>query len=187
MKGGGENVILARVEIREVKQVPIFHPVMREYDDDYLLTAQRLYPDPLYLRRDEWSLAAGQWRCLWVMVGIADLSAQEWLHVNCLTSHYGVSVFSEEHWMLLKAYMENPARYGVNPLLTPVFTSPLDTVGGEERSTMRLENAATATGAKIEIAFTGNWLTLHFDTRGNEEPAPVSGFPWITRDGWRPP
>lgn len=54
-------------------------------------------------------------------------------------------------------------------------------VGKAYRRWGRLENAAAATapGAKIEIAFTGNWLTLHFDTRGNEEPAPRL---WISVD-----
>lgn len=179
MAAVGETPIPARIEIREVGQVPVFHPVMQGHDAGYLRTAPGLYPDPLYPHRGEWSLAAGQWRCLWLAVEVppnapegefpvtvklfrtdppkdllaeltfhlrvipATLPAQtllhtEWFHVDCLASYYGVPIFSEEHWMLMKAYMENAAHYGVNLLLTPVFTPPLDTAVGGERPTVQL-------------------------------------------------
>lgn len=62
----------------------------------------------------------------------------EWFHNDCLAVQYGVPVFSEEHWALIGRYMENAARYGVNMILTPVFTPPLDTAVGAERPTVQL-------------------------------------------------
>lgn len=181
---GAENLLCAAAvqtplaaELWEVGQVPVTHPVMREHDDGYLRTVPGLYPDPLYPHRGAWSLAAGQWRCLWVTVEIPpdapagiypiiirlsrldgevlaepvfrlqvipvslpeqSLLHTEWFHIDCLASHYGVPMFSEEHWRLMDAYMGHAARYGVNLLLTPVFTPPLDTAVGGERPTSQL-------------------------------------------------
>jgi hypothetical protein len=63
----------------------------------------------------------------------------EWFHTDCLSSYYKVPVFSEEHWNLIGSFMEPmPTRYGINVVLTPVFTPALDTSPGEERSTVQL-------------------------------------------------
>lgn len=77
---GGEEYMLTRVEaetplhapveIREVGQVPVYHPVMKDHDDDYLRTTPGLYPDPLFPHKGDWCLANGQWRCVWIMVDI---------------------------------------------------------------------------------------------------------------------
>lgn len=62
----------------------------------------------------------------------------EWFHADCLADYYKVPVFSEEHWRLIDAFMAGAARCGVNMLLTPVFTPPLDTAKGGERTTIQL-------------------------------------------------
>lgn len=61
-----------------------------------------------------------------------------WFHNDCLSTYYNVPVFSEEHWCIVGNYMENAARYGMNMILTPVFTPPLDTRVGGERPTVQL-------------------------------------------------
>ena len=48
----------------------------------------------------------------------------EWFHADCLATWYGVEPLSEEHWTILGKYMKNAAAYGINLLLTPVFTPP---------------------------------------------------------------
>jgi len=62
----------------------------------------------------------------------------EWFHTDCIATQYDVEVFSEEHWMLIEKYASNAARHGVNLLLTPLFTPPLDTAVGSERPTVQL-------------------------------------------------
>ena len=62
----------------------------------------------------------------------------EWFHCDCLALQYRVPVFSEEHWHILQSYMQNAVRYGINMLLTPIFTPPLDTAVGGERPTVQL-------------------------------------------------
>lgn len=67
-----------------------------------------------------------------------ELIHTEWLHADCIATAYGVDVFSERHWALLEAYVETAAAHGVNMLLTPLFTPPLDTAVGGERPTVQL-------------------------------------------------
>lgn len=73
----------------------------------------------------------------------ADLPKQEllftnWFHNDCLCTYYGVEPFSEEYWEIAERYIKNAAEHGVNMLLTPVFTPPLDTAVGGERPTFQL-------------------------------------------------
>ena len=62
----------------------------------------------------------------------------EWFHTDCIMSHYQVNAWSERHWELIEAYMRNAAEHGVNMILTPLFTPPLDTQVGGERPTVQL-------------------------------------------------
>lgn len=62
----------------------------------------------------------------------------EWFHADCIATRYGVEAFSEAHWTWLEKYMENAFRHGINMILTPLFTPPLDTAIGGERPTMQL-------------------------------------------------
>lgn len=62
----------------------------------------------------------------------------DWFHADCLADRYGVPVFSEAHWRIMEAFMANAAAHGVNCLLTPLFTPPLDTAVGGERPTVQL-------------------------------------------------
>ncbi|MFD2115112.1 DUF4091 domain-containing protein [Paenibacillus yanchengensis] len=73
----------------------------------------------------------------------AELPAQtlqhtEWFHGDCIATQYDVAILSEEHWALIEAYVKNAVQHGVNMLLTPLFTLPLDTAVGGERPTMQL-------------------------------------------------
>lgn len=62
----------------------------------------------------------------------------QWFHCDCLASYYNVPVFSEEHWRIMENYMAYAVRHGVNCILTPVLTPPLDTEIGTERPTVQL-------------------------------------------------
>ena len=73
----------------------------------------------------------------------------EWFHCDCLATHYRVPVFSEEHWRLIGCYMKNAVDFGVNMILTPVFTPPLDTAPGEERPTVQLVDVVVRDGVYV--------------------------------------
>ncbi len=70
----------------------------------------------------------------------------EWFHADCLADYYHVPVFSEQHWALIDSFMAAAARCGVNMLLTPVFTPPLDTAPGGERTTVQLVDVEDVDG-----------------------------------------
>ena len=72
-----------------------------------------------------------------------DLPKQEllytnWFHNDCLCTYYKVDVFSDKYWEIVENYIRNAAAHGVNMLLTPIFTPPLDTAVGGERPTVQL-------------------------------------------------
>jgi hypothetical protein len=62
----------------------------------------------------------------------------EWFHTDCLATHYQVDVFSEEHWRRIEQFVQTAAKHGMNMILTPLFTPPLDTEVGGERPTVQL-------------------------------------------------
>lgn len=75
-----------------------------------------------------------------------ELIRTEWFHGDCVADYYHVEVFSEEHWELLRKQVACAAEYGINMLLTPVFTQPLDTAVGGERTTIQLVDVARNNG-----------------------------------------
>ena len=66
------------------------------------------------------------------------LMRSEWFHTDCIYKYYNVPCWSEEHWLLLEKYFRNAADHGINMLLTPLWTPPLDTYIGGERPTVQL-------------------------------------------------
>ncbi len=63
----------------------------------------------------------------------------EWFHTDCLVDYYHVPVFSEAHWNVIEEQIALAGEeLGINMLLTPVFTPPLDTAVGGERTTVQL-------------------------------------------------
>ena len=61
-----------------------------------------------------------------------------WFHTDCLMSYYGFDVFSDEYWRVTENFLKTAAEYGMNCVLTPIFTPPLDTQKGKERPTVQL-------------------------------------------------
>ncbi|MCR4718937.1 MAG: DUF4091 domain-containing protein [Firmicutes bacterium] len=62
----------------------------------------------------------------------------EWFHCDCIASYYKVDMMSKEHWALIEKFIKMASENGVNMILTPIFTPPLDTIVGGERPTMQL-------------------------------------------------
>jgi len=71
----------------------------------------------------------------------------EWFHSDCLADYYEVDVFSEAHWTAIGNFIETAAKRGINMILTPVFTPPLDTAIGGERTTVQLVDVTVTNGA----------------------------------------
>lgn len=62
----------------------------------------------------------------------------EWFHGDCLADYYRVPVLSEEWWRIAGNFVETAVKHGMNMILTPIFTPPLDTTIGGERTTIQL-------------------------------------------------
>lgn len=62
----------------------------------------------------------------------------EWFYADCIADRYKVPVYSEEHWELIGKFIKAAADGGVNMVLTPLFTPPLDTAVGTERTCVQL-------------------------------------------------
>lgn len=62
----------------------------------------------------------------------------EWFHSDCIATYYGLEVWSEQHWQRIEQFVKTAVRHGINMLLTPLFTPPLDTAVGGERPTVQL-------------------------------------------------
>ena len=85
----------------------------------------------------------------------------EWFHSDSLATYYNVPVFSEEYWYLVEVFMKNAAEHGINMILTPIFTPPLDTEIGGERPTVQLVGVRK-NGAEYEFDFDrlARWIAL---------------------------
>ena len=70
----------------------------------------------------------------------------EWFHADCIADYFNVPVFSEEHWTYIESFMEAFIKCGNNMILTPVFTPPLDTDIGGERTTVQLVDVKKENG-----------------------------------------
>ncbi|MBQ8409863.1 MAG: DUF4091 domain-containing protein [Clostridia bacterium] len=61
-----------------------------------------------------------------------------WFYADCIADHHNVSVYSEEHWALIEKYISAAAEVGINMILVPIHTPPLDTEVGTARTCVQL-------------------------------------------------
>ncbi len=69
-----------------------------------------------------------------------------WFHTDCLMSHYNFEVFSNEYWQVTESFLKTAVQHGMNCVLTPIFTPPLDTEKGKERPTVQLVDVTLKNG-----------------------------------------
>lgn len=61
-----------------------------------------------------------------------------WFYADCIADVHNVEIFSEEHWELIDKYISAAADVGINMILVPVHTPPLDTAIGTARPCVQL-------------------------------------------------
>ena len=74
------------------------------------------------------------------------LMVTQWVHTDCIADFYKVKVFSREHWKALESFLRLYTELGNNMLYTPLFTPPLDTAVGGERTTVQLVDVEVCAG-----------------------------------------
>ncbi len=75
-----------------------------------------------------------------------------WIYLDCIANAHNVKIFSEEHWELIESYIATAADMGINMLLVPVHTPPLDTEIGTRRPCVQL----------VDIEKSGNKYSFDF-------------------------
>lgn len=91
-----------------------------------------------------------------------ELIHTNWFHSDCLATYYKVPVFSEEYWEITENFIKNAVSHGVNCILTPLFTPPLDTEIGGERPTVQLVRVKRCKNYSYEFDFTllDRWVDM---------------------------
>lgn len=76
-----------------------------------------------------------------------------WFHTDCLMSYYNFDAFSDEYWRVTENFLKTACEYGMNCVLTPLFTPPLDTEISKERPTVQL----------VDVKLCGKEYSFKFD------------------------
>lgn len=85
----------------------------------------------------------------------------EWFHGDCLADYYRIPVFSEEHWTIMENFIRCAVENGINMILTPIFTPPLDTAVGGERTTIQLVDVTRTNGVwSFGFDRLGRWIEM---------------------------
>ena len=79
-----------------------------------------------------------------------------WMYLDCIATAHQVEVFSSEHWHLIDKYIEAAADVGINMLMVPVHTPPLDTEVGTARPCVQLVDVE-----KIETGYRFGFERFH--------------------------
>ncbi len=88
-----------------------------------------------------------------------DFIVTEWFHCDCIASYYDLETFSEKHWDYIAKFMKTATENGINAILMPVFTPPLDTaVGGERPTTQLVDVKKTADGWEFGMDKVERWV-----------------------------
>lgn len=85
----------------------------------------------------------------------------EWFHADCLADYYQVDVFSEKHWQAIEKFIQTAGENGTNMILTPIFTPPLDTEVGGERTTIQLVQMEYENGTyTFDFSLLKRWIEI---------------------------
>lgn len=109
----------------------------------------------------------------------------QWFHTDCIADVHNTEVFSPLHWELIEKYVKMASDHGMNMILTPVLTPPLDTEIGGERTTVQLADVEkTDEGYIIDLSRLERFIDLclangiryfeinHFFTQWGAKSAP---------------
>ncbi len=72
-----------------------------------------------------------------------------WFHCDCLADTYRVEMFTDEFFEIFEGYVKTAAENGMNMILTPCFTPPLDTGIGLKRKKAQLVSVVKKKGKYI--------------------------------------
>lgn len=85
----------------------------------------------------------------------------QWFYADCIADVHNVPIYSKAHWSLIEKYIKLACELGINTILTPIITPPLDTAEGHTRPCTQLVKIEKI-GDRFDFDFTllGKWITL---------------------------
>ena len=84
-----------------------------------------------------------------------------WFHCDSLATYYNAPVFSDQFWKIIENFVKTAVDHGINFLLTPLFTPPLDTKIGSERLTVQLVGVKkTNIGYEFDFSNLVKWIEM---------------------------
>ena len=111
-----------------------------------------LYPIEISLsdkNGDQLCAASAQITVIGAALPAQKLIHTEWFHGDCLADYYGVPALSEGWWGIAASFIKTAVKRGINMILTPAFTPPLDTAVGGERTTVQLVDVTVNDGSYV--------------------------------------
>ncbi|MBR2930477.1 MAG: DUF4091 domain-containing protein [Clostridia bacterium] len=90
-----------------------------------------------------------------------DIYFTQWFHADCLANYYNVEVWSDRHFEIVESFVRTARRNGINMILTPIFTPPLDTAIGGERRTTQLVGVELSDGEyRFDFTLLDRWIEM---------------------------
>ena len=90
-----------------------------------------------------------------------DIYFTQWFHSDCLANYYNVEVWSDRHFEIVENFIRTARRNGINMILTPIFTPPLDTaVGGERRTTQLVGIEVNKGKYSFDFSLLDRWIEI---------------------------
>ena len=90
-----------------------------------------------------------------------DIYFTQWFHADCLANYYNLEVWSDRHFEIVENFARTARKNGINMLLTPVFTPPLDTAVGGERRTTQLVGVELKDGKySFDFSLLDRWIDM---------------------------
>lgn len=87
-----------------------------------------------------------------------------WFHSDGLARIYRTEAFSETHWQVIESQLRVAVKRGMNTLLTPIHTPPLDTAIGHERMTTQLVDITLENGEyRFNMDKLRRWIRMALD------------------------
>ena len=85
----------------------------------------------------------------------------KWFHCDGLSQYYGAAPFSERHWEIIGNFIRCAVQGGINMILMPVHTPPLDTREGGRRLVTQLVRVFAEGGEyRFDMSQVRRWIAL---------------------------
>ncbi|MBO5897896.1 MAG: DUF4091 domain-containing protein [Clostridia bacterium] len=90
-----------------------------------------------------------------------EMYVTQWFHCDSLAHYYRVETFSEQHWAIVEQFARTAAENGINTLLTPILTPPLDTrIGGERLTTQLIGVTRNGDDYAFDFSLLDRWVDM---------------------------